>query len=136
MIIEDFADMGRELAEITREFVARTVGELATRLQALETRIATVRDGTDGAPGLPGERGEKGDPLDVALVLEQLRPEVRASVQEMQKSFMGEFTTKLYAKALSAGFSTASVPRTTTKTITYGDVDGMKRPIAIEESTS
>lgn len=136
-----------EIAAVSRG-VSRAVSEkVDAALEALDQRIKAVEDrpkpvglvgpqGEPGVPGLKGDRGDKGDSADVALVLEQLRPDVRAAVLDIQKSFMGELTTKLYAKALSAGFSTASVPRTTTKTITYGDIDGMKRPIAIEESTS
>lgn len=100
------------------------------------------RDGADGAagppgpPGQAGATGEKGDAADVAGMLDQLRPEVRDAIGAAHASFVSELTTTLFSKALAAGLSTAAMPRTTTKTITYGDVGGLQRPIAIEETTA
>ena len=64
----DALALAKALAASTREYVTLVIEPFTKRLDALEQRIANVRDGQDGPQGEigpPGERGpagEKGDP--------------------------------------------------------------------------
>jgi hypothetical protein len=51
----------RSIAPVIREYVAAPVAMLTDRLTALETRMASVKDGRDGQKGEPGERGAHGE---------------------------------------------------------------------------
>lgn len=71
MTREALLEVGAQLAQMTREKIAESIGEFVGRLKALEDRIATVKDGArgpvgergdTGPQGPPGERGERGEP--------------------------------------------------------------------------
>lgn len=55
------------LSSATREYVEKAAATLATRIEALELRLASIRHGLDGAPGrdgrdgLPGANGKDGE---------------------------------------------------------------------------
>ena len=67
MTPELFAELGRQIGEITKEHVARAFSELDARLARfivkftdLENRIATIKDGVDGIAGEQGIQGAQG----------------------------------------------------------------------------
>lgn len=60
------AVLAKELAEATREYVAKAFTGLEARLVAVEKREPVPgRDGRDGGPGAQGDRGEKGAPGEI-----------------------------------------------------------------------
>lgn len=62
MTPDDFIAIGRELAVITKEHLAKGLHAFSERLLAMEKRLETVRDGEPGPPGERGEKGLTGDP--------------------------------------------------------------------------
>ena len=87
----DMAALAQDLAEKTRAYVAKSIGELATqfgqwsvRLTAIEQRIATIKDGEPGPAGLSiiGPPGEPGPPGKEAapVTLEQIRAGITAEM--------------------------------------------------------
>lgn len=57
MSLETF---GAELAVLTKAHIAKALTSVIERLEAIETRIGTVKDGAAGPPGPAGERGADG----------------------------------------------------------------------------
>lgn len=60
MTPESFAELGRQIGEITKEHVARAVSAISARLSAFEERLATIKDGVDGIAGEQGIQGAQG----------------------------------------------------------------------------
>lgn len=58
MKASDALAIAKDLAGSTKEFIARALQPISDRVDGLEQRLLTVKD---GEPGPAGERGEKGD---------------------------------------------------------------------------
>lgn len=52
--------LGKQLTVIVRDFLARSIATVTTKLDALEQRVAGISAGKDGAPGAPGKDGANG----------------------------------------------------------------------------
>lgn len=62
MTASDLANIISGVAPVVREYVDGAVKAFGDRLQAMEQRTGSVRDGKDGAPGAAGPTGEPGPP--------------------------------------------------------------------------
>jgi hypothetical protein len=60
MTPDDFIAIGSELAALTKTHLAKGLHAFSERLQAMEKRLESVRDGIDGAPGPEGQKGLDG----------------------------------------------------------------------------
>lgn len=72
MTASDLASIISGVAPVVREYVAGAISSFGDRLQALEQRMLSVRDGKDGIgiQGEPGQNGKDAEPVDIdALVL-------------------------------------------------------------------
>lgn len=57
------ADLGaliKGLAPVLKEYVATTIAGVSNRMAAMESRLASIRDGKDGERGEKGENGQDG----------------------------------------------------------------------------
>lgn len=138
------------------EIVNGASKKLAARIEPLEQRIATLKDGEPGPPGergidgtigpmgMPGEKGQDGqnglngkdgrDGVDGKDGRDGIDGKDGAAFD------IAALSTALTSKALAEGWlmgdPQAEPAPTKRKTITYERIDGQMRPVAIDESES
>jgi hypothetical protein len=73
MKVADALALAKDMAGATRDYVARALEPFTARVEAMEQRVAGLKDGERGADGKDGERGKDADPEVVkALVTEAI----------------------------------------------------------------